>query len=168
MGLSNVTGGNVDIEVLNCTFNTPTDTGTLYYHCVPPVNEVSGCTFTAPSFAFGAFFYLEPGSYNGSAIPQSDQGSTYTLRENTVTLARNWAFDAVFNHSNGASGNHRIEDNKITGMGSGQNIFQLTGNAWSASGKTVTSVTIKGNTLSGPLTQVSDQIGNAIGKTTTQ
>jgi hypothetical protein len=102
-------------SVTNCTFDTPTDHGTAYYHCVGDSNNASGCTFTAPSFAYGAFYYAEPGSWAGRSSEEDDSGSTYTITSNNLILASNYYAVNDATHSNGRLGTFIVTENTVTG-----------------------------------------------------
>ena len=130
-------------NVTNCTFDTPTDTGTLYYHCVTSANLVSGCTFTAPSFSSGQFYFVEPGSWNGSRAFQDDSSSSCTLTNNTVHLESNWSFARDQTHSNGRLGIWNIIGNTI----SNGIVFQLGYGDGYPPNPSIVSVTIQHNIL---------------------
>ena len=101
-------------SISDCIFDTPTDPGTLYYFPTGGANSVTGCSYTSPSFAFGAFYYLEPGSINGESAFQDDSSSTYVLSGNVVKLTPNYEFVDVGDHVNGRVGNFVITGNTIT------------------------------------------------------
>lgn len=100
--------------VTNCIFDTPTDHGTGYYHCIGLQTDVTNCTFTAPNFAYGGFTYNEPGSWNGQSVFQDDSSHTLNISGNHVTLAAGYPFVAIGTHPNGRSESFNITGNTIS------------------------------------------------------
>jgi hypothetical protein len=135
-----------NVTISNCTFDTPTDPGTLYYHCVGSAQMIAGCTFTGPNFSNGGFFWNEPGSWNGSSLFQDNSDNTTVLQGNTVVLQNNnWHFCGLGIHKNGRAESFVINNaNNITGGIVFHVVFKDAGYQQPIS----RSVTIQHNTLS--------------------
>ncbi len=165
---SPATSGNVDGTtvigfvhggtIANCTFDTPTDSGTLYYHCTGGAALVTGCKFVAPNdIAIGAFYYYEAGSGGGG----DDSASTYTIENNDLALNGMWSVANDNTHKNAKLGHFVIENNTVSG---GQ-CFRLSNVDGYPSTPAVQSVTIKDNMFSRvTVVDTTDAPSGAIGR----
>ena len=106
-----------NITVSNNLFDTPTDTGTVYYHCLgSSVQNVTGNTYGAPNFSMAGltqFVYGEPGSASGSTGAQDNGSNTCTITGNTVTLGPGSDFIGITMHPNGVEPSYAVHSNTI-------------------------------------------------------
>jgi hypothetical protein len=165
-------GNDTGCQVLNNTFDEPTDPGTLYYHCTGPANLIQGNVFKADgnSRGFSQFCYLEPGS-QGTSAQTSDANLTCALTGNTIVLQPGSDFAGMQVHNNGQCGSFIIQGNDISMASGSGNVFHLiTHNGPPLVPPAVKSVTLSGNTLGNGLTQVHSDFGGTtyIGSVTTQ
>jgi Glycosyl hydrolases family 16 len=150
-------GGNpaanyTNLTVSNNLFDTPTDTGSAYYHCLGSAQQITGNVFVAPNFSNGQFWYEEAGSWNGNpnGIFQSNASNTSTLTGNTVTLAPNWDFAGVVSHTLGANENLVITGNTIHGNSSSGSVVGIhsgQGCPNPSQGFAITSLTLQNNAI---------------------
>lgn len=141
-------GGNyTNVTLSNNLFDTPTDTGTTYYHCVGSAQQITGNVFVAPSFTNGMFWYEEAGSWNGNPAFQNNSSNTSTLSGNTVTLSANWDFAGCVAHANGNNDGLVITGNTIHGSSSTGSIVAVHPQACPTSGHAIASATIQYNTI---------------------
>ena len=136
-----------NLTISNNLFDTPTDHGTLYYHCLGSAQHITGNVFVAPSFSNGQFWYEEAGSWNGNPTFQNNSSNTSTLTGNTVTLAPNWDFAGVVAHANGNNDNLVITGNTIHGSSSTGSVVAIHPQACPTSGFAITSATITNNAI---------------------
>ena len=106
-----------NITVSNNLFDTPTDTGTVYYHCMgSSVQNVTGNVWVAPNFSMAGltqFVYGEPGSASGSTGAQDNGSNTCTMTGNTVTLGPGSDFIGITMHPNGVEPSYAVHGNTI-------------------------------------------------------
>jgi hypothetical protein len=141
-------GGNyTNVTISNNLFDTPTDTGTLYYHCLGSAQQITGNVFVAPNFTNGQFWYEEAGSWNGEPGFQSNASNTSTMTGNTVTLAPNWDFAGVVAHANGNNDNLVITGNIIHGSSSTGSVVAVYPGTCPTSGYAITSAIIQNNAI---------------------
>jgi hypothetical protein len=141
-------GGNyTNITLSNNLFDTPTDTGTSYYHCVGSAQHITGNVFVAPNFTNGQFWYEEAGSWNGNPAFQNNSSNTSTMTGNTVTLAPNWDFAGVVAHANGNNDNLVITGNIIHGSSSTGSVVAVYPGTYPTSGYAITSAIIQNNAI---------------------
>ena len=141
-------GGNyTNLTISNNLFDTPTDTGTLYYHCLGSAQQITGNVFVAPNFTNGQFWYEEAGSWNGEPGFQSNASNTSTMTGNTVTLAPNWDFAGVVAHANGNNDNLVITGNIIHGSSSTGSVVAVYPGTCPTSGYAITSAIIQNNAI---------------------
>jgi hypothetical protein len=136
-----------NVSITNNQFDTPTDRGTSYYHCVGSAQQITGNVFIAPTFTNGMFWYEEAGSWNGRPTFQSNADNTSTMTGNTVTLAPNWDFAGVVAHANGNNDNLVITGNTIHGSSSSGSVVAIHPQACPSSGFAITSATITNNAI---------------------
>jgi hypothetical protein len=141
-------GGNyTNLTISNNLFDTPTDTGTAYYHCLGSAQQITGNVFVAPNFTNGQFWYEEAGSWNGNPAFQNNSSNTSTMTGNTVTLAPNWDFAGVVAHANGNNDNLVITGNIIHGSSSTGSVVAVYPGTCPTSGYAITSAIIQNNAI---------------------
>jgi hypothetical protein len=144
---SNNSSNYSNITISNNLFDTPTDTGTLYYHCLGSAQTISGNVFVAPSFSNGAFWYTEPGSW-GIAGNESNGGITNTLSGNTVTLSGGFDFAQIVCHPNGQAENLVITGNTIHGSSlTGGVVNAISGTGCCTFGPSIAGATVQNNSI---------------------
>jgi hypothetical protein len=154
-------GGNyTNITLSNNLFDTPTDHGTSYYHCVGSAQHVTGNVFVAPNFTNGMFWYEEAGSWNGNPAFQSNASNTSTLTGNTVTLAPNWNFAGVVAHANGNNDNLVIAGNTINGNSSSGSVINVQPQACPTSGFAIKSLILQNDAIQAGINLVSQACAN--------
>jgi hypothetical protein len=117
-----------NIAITNNQFDTPTDTGINYYHCMgSSCNTVSGNVWVAPNFSMesgNAFVYGEPGSASGGGT-QNSGGNNCTITGNTVTLGPIGYMVGITMHPNGVEPSYVITGNTVHGNSSDAPLFGL-------------------------------------------
>jgi hypothetical protein len=152
-----------NLSLTNNLFDTPTDTGSQYYHCVGSAQTCSGNVFVAPNFSNGMFWYEEAGSWNGNpnGILQSNASNTSTLTGNTVTLSPNWNFAGCHSHTLGINDNLVITGNTINGnSSSGAVINVVGGQGCPSSGAAISSLILQNNAIAAGVPLVSQGCTN--------
>jgi hypothetical protein len=119
-----------NVTISNNQFDTPTDTGINYYHCMgSSCNTVSGNVWVAPNFSMESgneFVYGEPGSASGLNGESQNLGSnTCTITGNTVTLGPIGYMVGITMHPNGVEPSYDITGNTVHGNSSDAPLFGL-------------------------------------------
>ena len=140
-----------NITISNNLFDTPTDGGIQYFHCMgSSFNTCSGKVYVAANIAGGSqFVYGEPHDINGD--------NTCTITGNTVTLAPNMNFVGVAMSPNGTEPSKVITGNTIHGNSSDGAMFALfsENGCSTVQANSINSVTIQNNAIDAGITVAS-------------